>query len=125
MKKNTVCSGLIGIALVIGFVLAGCGTGPASPRSPDFDTEVAGYDVVITRRRGKGGDVIIPAIINGRSVIGIGEGAFYQCASLTSVTIPASVTSIGQNAFADCSRLRHADRNAILSRFGQGVFAWY
>ncbi|MBO5361481.1 MAG: leucine-rich repeat domain-containing protein [Paludibacteraceae bacterium] len=33
------------------------------------------------------------------SVTGIGNSAFYQCISLTSVTIPNSVTSIGESAF--------------------------
>ena len=32
-------------------------------------------------------------------------GAFYECSSLTSVTIPNSVTSIGEQAFYYCSRL--------------------
>ncbi len=31
--------------------------------------------------------------------------AFYECYSLTSITIPNSVTSIGPNAFTDCSSL--------------------
>lgn len=32
-------------------------------------------------------------------------GAFYNCASLTSITIPDTVTSIGTGTFADCSSL--------------------
>ena len=39
------------------------------------------------------------------SVVGLGDGAFYECASLTSVTIPKSVTSIGSYAFSDCTSL--------------------
>ena len=55
------------------------------------------------------GSVIIPSSItyNGTSysVTSIGERAFYDCSSLTSVTIGNSVTSIGQYAFAVCSSL--------------------
>ncbi len=35
----------------------------------------------------------------------IGDSAFYNCSSLTSVTIPEGVTSIGNWAFEDCSSL--------------------
>ena len=39
------------------------------------------------------------------NVTGIGEWAFYNCSSLTSVTIPNSVTSIGKCTFYGCSSL--------------------
>ena len=39
------------------------------------------------------------------SVTGIGFEAFWNCTSLTSVTIPNSVTSIGREAFAQCNLL--------------------
>ena len=35
----------------------------------------------------------------------IGEDAFYNCSSLTSITIPDGVTSIGESAFENCSSL--------------------
>ena len=40
------------------------------------------------------------------SVTTIGEDAFYRCYSLTSVTIPDSVTAIGWHAFNRCSNLQ-------------------
>ena len=39
------------------------------------------------------------------NVTSIGNWAFFQCSSLTSITIPNSVTSIGDNAFRGCSGL--------------------
>ena len=41
----------------------------------------------------------IPHTIKGVTVTSIGEEAFYNCRSLTSVTIPDGVTSIGEDAF--------------------------
>ena len=55
------------------------------------------------------GNVIIPESVtyNGEpySVTSIGEGAFYCCSGLTSVTIPNSIYMIGSDAFAYCSSL--------------------
>ena len=51
---------------------------------------------------GKEGDYTIP-----NSVTSIGESAFRNCSSLTSVTIPNSVTSIGESAFGNCTGLKN------------------
>jgi hypothetical protein len=39
------------------------------------------------------------------TVTAIGDSAFVDCISLSSVKIPSSVTSIGDKAFADCNRI--------------------
>ena len=55
------------------------------------------------------GKVVIPESVtyNGNlyPVTRIGEGAFYGCTGLTSITIPNSVTSIDYSAFEDCTGL--------------------
>ena len=52
------------------------------------------------------GSIIIPEFVFYNdllySVTSIGEGAFYDCSNLTSVTIPNSITSIGVCAFQYC-----------------------
>ena len=47
----------------------------------------------------------LTSVTLGNSVTSIGESAFSYCSSLTSVTLPNSVSSIGYSAFEDCSSL--------------------
>jgi hypothetical protein len=55
------------------------------------------------------GNVVIPSSITYKgveySVTCIGEAAFYNSWSLTSIIIPNSVTNIGSHAFQDCRDL--------------------
>jgi hypothetical protein len=50
-------------------------------------------------------NLIIPSMFNGKPVTSIGDYAFQNCKSLTSVVIPDSITFIGGDAFNGCSRL--------------------
>ena len=73
-------------------------------------------------------DLIIPPTVtaNGTSypVVAIGNGAFFNCTGLTSVTIPASVISIGNYAFEGCSGLTSVTIPASVTRIGSSAFAY-
>ena len=51
------------------------------------------------------GVVTIPATWNGKPVTAIASDAFYNCARMTSLTIPASIKTIGMYAFCGCKAL--------------------
>ncbi len=64
----------------------------------DGTAEITGY-------KGNDGYITIPSTFDGYTVTSIGNAAFQNCDSLTSVIIPNSVTRIGQKAFRFCDSL--------------------
>ena len=58
-----------------------------------------------------------------QSVTSIGEAAFAHCRSLTSITIPSSVTSIGRFTFTGCSSLTSVTIPSSVTRIGESAFA--
>ena len=67
-------------------------------------------------------DLRIGGSINGYKVTGIGDGAFYSCGSLTSVTIGDSVTSIGDSAFECCYSLTSVTIGDSVTSIGDSAF---
>ena len=58
------------------------------------------------------------------SVTSIGWNAFYECSSLTSVTIGNGVTSIGESAFYNCSSLTSIEIPNSVTSIGNYAFTW-
>lgn len=72
--------------------------------------------------------IVIPSEIecNGTiyKVTSIGEGAFRQCKSLTSITIPEGVKSIEEDAFSSCDSLVTVHIPTSVTIIGEEAFSW-
>ena len=76
-----------------------------------------------------GANIVSNTYENGKGIIkfdipvtSIGEGAFYDCSSLASVTIPDNVTSIGEDAFLHCSSLTSVTIGNSVTSIGERAF---
>jgi hypothetical protein len=71
----------------------------------DYMYEVTDGLATITGYVGAGGDVVVPATLDGFQVVAINRYAFYNNRSMTSISIPGNITSIGSGAFNRCMAL--------------------
>jgi len=113
----------------------------ATPKAAAYDCEVDGiyYSRISTtelevsnkvfsdqNRTAYSGAITIPATVtyNGKTfnVVSIGDYAFRDCSSLTSVTIPSSITEIKSFAFFNCSAIANLNIPASVKEIGMGAF---
>ncbi len=70
-----------------------------------YEVVADGAGIAITKYLGTGAEVVIPDTIDGLPVIEIGDEAFYNNTTLTTITLPATIERIGVRAFAGCTSL--------------------
>ena len=96
-----------------------------SENSSDYAYSVndAGDGVTITKYNGSAKNIVIPSELGGKPVTAIGEEAFYQNKTITSVKIPEGVTSIGDDAFQNCGSLTEVTIPKSVTSIGDNAFA--
>ncbi len=64
----------------------------------------------------------VPDTVNGHTVTAIGDKAFYETKSMTSIKLPNTVTEIGRYAFYGCENLQHINLPESLTTIGGFAF---
>lgn len=76
---------------------------------------------------GYSGDVVIPESVTYEDVTypvtGIGQCAFVNCTSLSSVTVPNTITTVGEGAFYNCTSLSSLSLPNSVSSIGNEAFS--
>jgi len=88
----------------------------------DFQYTLTGTDATITGYTGIATNLVIPSLIDGYTVVAIGDWAFYYNKTMVGVTIPDSVTAIGSSAFAYCSSVTEINIPESVTSIGGGAF---
>ena len=107
-----------------GSTFAGIPTMEVGEMQTQFNYTVNNGTITITGYTGPGGMVTIPGTLNNLAVTSLGDFAFYENSSLTSVTIPNSVTSIGGAAFAFCTSLTSVTIPDSVTSIGASAFVY-
>jgi len=91
---------------------------------PYLQYAVNGDGVTVTGLYGYGAiqEAVIPATIEGKPVVAIGNDVFNGRNTLARVDIPATVASIGSDAFRGCSALSEIELPAALTSIGVRAF---
>ncbi len=132
MDIKRIVAGLLALALVTGgtaLPMARDGgirvISAAAEGSADYEySELDDGTVSIVKYLGTEADIKIPDEIDGKKVTSIGEKAFYDMNSLTSVEIPEGVTEICNSAFDNCKLLREVILPGTLKTIGDSAFTW-
>jgi thiol-disulfide isomerase/thioredoxin len=120
-KYRFVIAVLLALCLAAPALYAGSAEGAVTD-AQGFTYESANGSLTITGYTGTETTLAIPADSDGVPVTAIGDYAFYQNASLVSVTIPQGVTAIGEGAFFYCSKLTSVTVPDSLLSIGDGAF---
>ena len=120
--KNFITSTLLLLALLL----------PATATAYDFEVEgiyynINGNEATVTKGdTDYTGDVTIPSAVTYSNktypVTAIGDGAFYFCTRMTSVTIPNSVYTIGFESFYGCAGLTEVIIPNSVTTIGEVAF---
>ena len=99
------------------FPVSGCGKSDFVGSNLDFRLYTGGESYYVAGiGKETSPDVVIPAVYNGKPVVGVGGKSFKGNKTIASVEIPASVEWVGVGAFRNCPALKKVVWSAVSAR---------
>ena len=111
--RHFTCFSILSMLLIGAFLIVATERASAA-QDGDYTYSIDANYANITGYVGTGGAIEIPSELDGYETVAIGDYAFFQITSLTSVIIPNSITYIGEGAFDQCA-------NLTSMTFGDGI----
>lgn len=115
---------LFSLALTFVFLLSLLSTGEVKTTASaetlnenGFEYSIRNGKAAIEAYKGSAAILVIPNKLGNYPVAEIKAGAFWDCSSLESITIPETITSIGNYLFRDCNSLTTLNYNAVNCTF--------
>lgn len=105
-------------------VSAICSNTVTARAAEDWSYEISDDTVTLTRYLGSDEDVVVPAEVDGKPVVALGDGALAGIPEITSITVPSGVTAIGEEAFADCPDLVSVTLPNSVESIGRRAFRY-
>ena len=90
----------------------------------EYEVDKETNNITIKEYVGNDSEVIIPNMIEGKKVTIIGDNAFEDNRSLSSIVIPEGITSIGEGAFDSCIGLTSITIPEGVTCIGKGAFSY-
>lgn len=81
-------------------------------------------EIIIEKYVGNNQIIEIPEYIDDKPVTGIGDRAFQDCKTITSIKMPNTIKSIGNSAFKDCDSLASLTIPESVTRIGEYAFSY-
>ena len=121
--KSRVLNILISLVMLIGVAGVVPAVTVSAKTSGNYEYSVLDDGTVeITKYKGNEESVVIPSVIQNRSVTSIGFQAFYYCLSVKNVIIPDSVKAIGERSFYFAQNLTSVNIPTSVTTVGYYAF---
>lgn len=84
--------------------------------------DLGGGNAEIAEYRGNAARVPVPAMLDGKRIVSVGDWAFAGNAALREVIFPSGLRAIGAGAFSNCTGLENVRFSVVLEKIGDRAF---